>query len=686
MSRKGGWYDKDDDYYDYDDDYDDDDDGYGAYDTGSLAPKPKAGGKGAAQTSGTKQQQPRGGGKGGAGGSSQSQPQKPHSAMAKQIGSTPKEKGIATASSATAGYPARPAPRAPSGGEPPPPGFDFATPSPDEAVMARRVKPSGGVVPGFASLSIDDRTTSSASNAPSRRPTQRPMDEYVPTDDELKHASSAGAPRDMHVVVLGHVDAGKSTLMGRVLHAVGAVDAKRQRRNERDASERGKASFAWAFALDATEEERSRGVTVDVAQARFVTPVTPGDGREPTRVTLLDAPGHRDFVGNAISGAARADAAVLVVDASPGGFEAGFREAATFGSNGSNGRGGYEASPQNAGRKLGGVVGTGQTREHVRLARSLGVNRVVVAVSKMDSCEYSRDRFDEIKAALTPFLAQSGFGDGRVSWVPVSGFEGVNLVPNGDVPVPQSLALWWTGGTLTEAIDALPAVDRGAPRPFRMPIADVVVGNSGGRALGACAVGGKVAAGSVRKGDAVLVMPAGVVARVRAVERPIGDGHAADPGRSADVAFVGDAVDVGLDDVDPAHLAPGGCLCHVDFPCVPASFIVAEVVTTESVRVPLLVGTRVIVHSQSYAGEATVSAIVAGFDPARGFGEASSGRAPRCLTRNQGAVVELTMKTRPMCCERFDDVESMGRVALRRDGATVAVGVVREARAADEEP
>ena len=123
-------------------------------------------------------------------------------------------------------------------------------PPPDEAVMARRVKPSGGVVPGFASLSIDDRTTttnaapsSSTSNAPSRRPPRRPMDEYVPTDDELAHHDNAqsSANRDMHVVVLGHVDAGKSTLMGRVLHAVGAVDAKQQRRNERDAAAMGKA-------------------------------------------------------------------------------------------------------------------------------------------------------------------------------------------------------------------------------------------------------------------------------------------------------------------------------------------------------------------------------------------------------------------------------------------------------------
>ena len=203
-------------------------------------------------------------------------------------------------------------------------------------------------------------------------------------------------------------------------------------------------------------------MTVDVAQARFITPVTPGGAHEPTRVTLLDAPGHRDFVGNAISGAARADAAVLVVDAAPGGFEAGFREAPYR----ARTDGGIRSVTRARRRKLGGVVGTGQTREHVRLARSLGVGRVVVAVSKMDSCDYSRDRFDEIKAALTPFLAQSGFGDGRVSWVPVSGFEGVNLVPNGDVPVPQSLARWWTGGTLTEVSTLCPPSTAARPARF----------------------------------------------------------------------------------------------------------------------------------------------------------------------------------------------------------------------------
>ena len=193
MSRKGGWYDKDDDYYDHDDDddYDDDyDDGFGAYDTGSLAPKAKGAKGGGGQASGAKGA--KGGTVGDKGGSAQSRPSKPTSAMAKQMGSTPKEKGVvAPSGGAPPGYPARPDPstRASTGGKPPPPGFDFATPSPDEAVMAKRVKPTGGTVPGFASLSLDDGRSSSTAVA-QKPPPSRPIHEYVPSDDELANTSS----------------------------------------------------------------------------------------------------------------------------------------------------------------------------------------------------------------------------------------------------------------------------------------------------------------------------------------------------------------------------------------------------------------------------------------------------------------------------------------------------------------
>ena len=328
-------------------------------------------------------------------------------------------------------------------------------------------------------------------------------------------------------------------------------------------------------------------------------------------------------------------------------------------------------------------MGVGQTREHVRLARSLGVSHVIVAVSKMDACGYSEERFEFIKSKLEPFLAKSGFGPEHVSWVPVSGFEGVNLVPGEcSISVPNALSEWWSGGTLTECIDDVPTVDRGAPRPFRMPIADVIP-NGTSRTLGAAAIGGKIACGSVRKGDRVLVMPVGVVARVKAVEFPVGDGDGA--GRAENVGHAGDTCDVGLEDVDPAHLAPGGCLCHVDFPVTVAAGVRAKIVTTESVRVPLLVGSRAVVHSNSYAAECTIASIVCKLDPATGE-PVVGGTAPRCLTRNQGAVVELAFGDRPMCAESYDAVPSMGRVALRRDGATIAVGTIQEAWPADDEP
>ena len=407
-------------------------------------------------------------------------------------------------------------------------------------------------------------------------------------------------------------------------------------RNQRDAAAAGKASFSWAWALDERPEERERGVTVDVAQARLET----GN----TTVTLLDAPGHRDFVPNAIAGAAQADAAILVVDAAPGGFETGFAAGAGAG------------------------AGGGQTREHVKLAKSLGVERVVVAVSKMDACGYSRGRFDEIRGVLSPFLATCGFGEDRVAWTPVSGVEGVNLALPNAGPNAE-LAAWWDGPTLVGAIDALPPVDRGAPLPLRMPVSDVVAGGS--RSLGPAAVGGKIEAGSVRKGQKVLVMPAGVLATVRAVVMS-GGGDGDDS--NAVVGYAGHAADVGLDGVDPLSLAPGAVLCHPEFPLVPATRMTVRIVTLETVRVPILVGSQVILHAYAASVEARVSALVAALDPKTGN---VTRERPRCLTKNLSAVVELT-PVKPVCVERFDAYKALGRVALRSGGKTVALGVVTE--------
>ena len=691
MSRKGGWYDEADDYYDDDDDYhDDDDDAFGAYDTGSLAPKKSGasgggkppGGAGGKKSGGLAAQKAPHVSKKQSGGAPGAPPVAPNaSAMARTVSSTPREKGV---SRPDAGVPATfpAAPPSTRGG------FGFDAPSPDDAVLAKRRGNSSAAkevpAPGRAT---EKQPETNASEARSRRPDYA---SYAPPPEELRSLGVEREKKRLHLVVLGHVDAGKSTLFGRVMHVLGSVSDLERHRNARDARAAGKASFAWALALDARPEERARGVTVDVAKVFLDT------GK--TLVHLMDAPGHRDFVPNAIAGAAQADAACLVVDASRGAFESGFRD----GSNGDSETGGGGVGVSSA-------VG-GQTREHVRLARSLGVEHLIVAVSKMDACAYSQARFEEIKGALAPFMRKSGFADDAVAWTPVSGADGTNLVPRDFSFSPtgltaddakkrddgddddddarerrlereralESFRSWYPEDDpknlcLVAAMDAIPEPERGRPMPLRFPASELV--GAGDRLLGPCAVGGKVEAGSVRAGDTVVVAPAGILATVKAV-RVISS--ASENGGGGDsknqVAFAGDAADIGLDLPDALCLVPGTVLCHASFPLVPATRFTVKLVTLDALRVPLLVGTTVVVHAYASSTEARVTKLVSSLDKKNGD---VLRRAPRCVSRDAAAVVELT-PSRALAVERFEDYQKLGRVQLRRDGATVALGVVVE--------
>ena len=188
---------------------------------------------------------------------------------------------------------------------------------------------------------------------------------------------------------VGHVDAGKSTLMGHLLCLLGHVSKKELHKNKTESQKLGKGSFAYAWVLDETGEERERGVTIDVAQTKFQTPKK--------TVNLLDAPGHKDFVPNMISGASQADVAILVVDSTPGGFEAGFEQG-------------------------------GQTREHVVLVRALGVQTLIVAVNKMENVGWCQKRYDHVSTELGVFLKSVGFKNNEIIFIPVSGLEGENLL------------------------------------------------------------------------------------------------------------------------------------------------------------------------------------------------------------------------------------------------------------------
>ena len=284
---------------------------------------------------------------------------------------------------------------------------------------------SSGVV-AVAATNLKTSTDAGKKVLPMIRPEKKTKQLLDDMQQEL-----AASKNKMSMVVIGHVDAGKSTLVGHLLHLLGCVDDRTMHKNKKTAEAEGKGSFHFAWVMDASDEERKRGVTIDVGLGHFET--------QSKSVTLLDAPGHLDFVPNMIMGAAQAEAALLVVDCTPNNFESGF----------------------SAG---------GQTREHALLARSLGVKQVIVVVNKMDSVGWSEQRFAFVREEISQFLTkQAGFRAAQLQFVPLSGFKGVNIT---DCKEP-ALSSWYSGPPLVTVIDKLPALDRDLSKPTRFYVTEV---------------------------------------------------------------------------------------------------------------------------------------------------------------------------------------------------------------------
>ncbi|TPX66955.1 hypothetical protein SpCBS45565_g04109 [Spizellomyces sp. 'palustris'] len=431
----------------------------------------------------------------------------------------------------------------------------------------------------------------------------------------------------LNLVVVGHVDAGKSTLMGHVLYLLGEVNERTMKKYERDAEKMKKSSFAFAWVLDETEEERTRGVTIDVAITKFQTPHR--------KFTLLDAPGHRDFIPNMMSGAAQADVAILVVDATPGEFETGF----DFG---------------------------GQTREHAVLLRSLGVTQLIVAVNKLDvvglhaKVDWSKTRFDEISEKLSHFLSQVGFRKQKVTFIPTSGYTGENLVKRAS----DKLKAWYSGSTLVEQIDAFEAPQRAVDKPFRLSIADYFKGGIGAGGGGAVSVSGRIEAGSVQVGEVVLVMPINEYGTVRALE--VSE-------EAVKWAAAGDSVLMSLTGVEIAHINVGSILCDPSAPVAVTSHFRAQIVTFD-IQIPLTIGVPVVLHHQSLTEQSTITKLSALLNKSTGE---TIKKNPRALPKNVTAVVEIKT-SRPVCLETFKDSKELGRFMLRAGPVTVAAGIVLE--------
>lgn len=351
------------------------------------------------------------------------------------------------------------------------------------------------------------------------------------------------------------------------------------------------------------------------------------------QVTILDAPGHKDFIPNMISGATQADCALLVVDAITGEFEAGFDRG-------------------------------GQTREHLLLVRSLGVSQVIVAVNKLDQVNWDPSRFEEICGLLRAFLVQSGFPSSKTSFVPVSAMLGVNLVNNADA----SVLSWYKGPTLIDLLDKLEPPTREIASPLRLPISNVFKGQNSGTG-----VTGRICGGVVQVGERLRVLPGDESAIVRLIDVEE---------QSVPWAAAGTNATLYLTSIDPIHLSIGSVLCPPS-DIVPLATVFTARIIVFDIQLPITTGTSIELFHHSRDVPATISKLIATLDRASGV---VTKKNPRVLSRGTSAEVEIslrvgtlsgpTLSTRPIPLEPFSVNKDMGRILVRRGGETISAGIV----------
>ncbi|KAM9155933.1 HBS1-like protein isoform 3-T3 [Pangshura tecta] len=426
-----------------------------------------------------------------------------------------------------------------------------------------------------------------------------------------------GGKQLLNLVVIGHVDAGKSTLVGHLLYLLGNVNKRTMHKYEQESKKAGKASFAYAWVLDETGEERERGVTMDVGMTKFET--------KTKVITLMDAPGHKDFIPNMITGAAQADVAVLVVDASRGEFEAGFETG-------------------------------GQTREHGLLVRSLGVTQLAVAVNKMDQVNWQQERFQEITSKLGQFLKQAGFKESDVAYIPTSGLGGENLVTSCQ---SSELTEWYKGKCLLEQIDSFKPPQRSVDKPFRLCVSDVFKDQGSG-----FCVTGKIEAGYIQTGDRLLAMPPNETCTAKGItlhDEPV------------DWAAAGDHVSLTLTGMDIIKINVGCIFCGLKEPIKACTRFRARVLIF-NIDVPITKGFPVLLHYQTVSEPATIRRLLSILH--KSTGEVTK-KKPKVLTKGQNALIELQTQ-RPVALELYKDFKELGRFMLRYSGSTIAAGVVTE--------
>ena len=415
----------------------------------------------------------------------------------------------------------------------------------------------------------------------------------------------ASAKPHVNLIFIGHVDHGKSTTVGHLLYDAGALSEQDYRKLEQEAQERGKGTFAFAYAMDRLKEERERGVTIDLAYKKF-------EGKK-NQFTIIDAPGHKDFVKNMITGTSQADAAVLVVSAKEG----------------------VQA----------------QTKEHAFLAQVMGIRNLIVAINKMDDVNYEEKKFNDMKTEVTKLLAGIGYKTDNVKFVPISAWKGDNLVKKTDN------MKWWTGNTLLEQCDEIVPPAPPIDKPLRLPIQDVYNIKGVG-----CVPVGRVETGVIKPGDKIIIMPVNVSAEVKSVEMHHEQLSQATPG---------DNIGFNLRGVEKSQIAKGDVVGHATSPPTVAKEFLAQIVVLTHPSA-IAVGYTPVFHLHTAQIACTFTELVEKKDPKTG---AVLEKNPAFLKTGDAAIVKIK-PLKPLVVEEFKSFPQLGRFAVRDSGTTVAAGIV----------
>jgi elongation factor 1-alpha len=410
-----------------------------------------------------------------------------------------------------------------------------------------------------------------------------------------------------NLAIIGHVDHGKSTLVGRLLFETGSVPEHVIEQHREEAEEKGKGGFEFAYVMDNLAEERERGVTIDIAHQEFDT--------DQFYFTIVDCPGHRDFVKNMITGASQADNAVLVVAADDG------------------------VAPQ--------------TREHVFLARTLGIGELIIAVNKMDTVDYSEDTYGEVKKEVQQLLKQVRFKADDATFIPISAFEGDNIAER------TGTMEWYDGPTLVEALNDLPEPEPPTDAPLRLPIQDVYTISG----IGTVPVG-RVETGIMNIGDNVSFQPSDVGGEVKTIEMHHEEVPEAGPGDNVGFNVRG----IGKDDI-----RRGDVCGPADDPPTVAETFKARIVVMQHPSV-ITAGYTPVFHAHTSQVACTIESIDAKINPSTGEVAEEN---PDFIKSGDAATVTIRPQ-KPLSIEPASEIPELGSFAIRDMGQTIAAGQVLE--------